>query len=155
MVRFGNDDEGMLLAFNVESGEPIWRLGDDGACYSSPITARIKGTDQLIEWNHNALIGVDMTSGQMHWRFPLPHIGSNQNMPTPTFYNGAILVGGENRGIRQVLPTLEGSTWRVEEGWHQKTSRTGHEHSHRAWKPPVRFFSLWPWSTFLYGHHFG
>ena len=120
MVRFGNDDEGMLLAFNVESGEPLWRLGDDGACYSSPITAKLAGIDQLIEWNHNALIGVDMTSGQMDWRFALPHIGSNQNMPTPTFHNGAILVGGENRGIRQVLPTLEGSTWNVEEGWHQK-----------------------------------
>ena len=26
MVRFGNDDEGMLLAFNVESGEPILGL---------------------------------------------------------------------------------------------------------------------------------
>jgi outer membrane protein assembly factor BamB len=41
-------------------------------------------------------------------------------MPTPNFHNGAILVGGENRGIRQVLPKLEGSTWNVEEGWHQK-----------------------------------
>ena len=120
IVHFGTDEVGALVAFNVETGKEVWRHGQDGASYSSPVVAELAGVRQIIEWNHRALVSVDSQTGKFLWEFPFPHIGSDQNMPTPTIHNGRIILGGENRGIHSILPGLEDGKWRVTDEWHQK-----------------------------------
>lgn len=120
IAHFGNDDQGFLAALDVESGKEIWRSGKDGADYSSPLFHTIDGVPQIVEWNHNGLAGIAPETGKRLWFFSLPHIGSDQNMPTPAILNGVILVGGENRGVRAVQPKLENGTWKATELWHQK-----------------------------------
>ena len=123
-VRFGNDKTGLLVALDIQSGEEKWTQGNDGASYSSPLFAEFFGVRQLVEWNHNDVAGVDLETGRQLWKFPLPHIGSDQNMPTPSILNGRILVGGENRGVRSIKPHLsridDDDVWSVSEQWHQK-----------------------------------
>lgn len=120
IAHFGTDDVGALVALDVATGKEIWKHGNDGASYSSPLLAELSGVQQVIEWNHRALIGVDPRTGKLLWEFPFPHVGSDQNMPTPTVHNGRILVGGENRGIHSVRPALEDGKWNVTHEWHQK-----------------------------------
>ncbi len=120
VIHFGGDDEGLLVAFDVESGRERWSLGDDGAAYASPFIAELFGVRQIVEWNHNALIGVESTTGRKLWEYALPHRGTNQNMPTPSIHQGCIIVGGENRGIRSIQPRLRDGVWSVVENWHQK-----------------------------------
>ena len=120
VIHFGGDDEGLLVALDVETGRERWSLGNDGAAYASPFTTELFGVRQIVEWNHNALIGVESASGRKLWEYALPHRGTNQNMPTPCIHEGCILVGGENRGIRSVQPILRDGVWSVVEKWHQK-----------------------------------
>lgn len=120
IVHFGADDKGLLVALDVKTGKEIWSLGDDGASYSSPLVVEIAGVRQVVEWNHQSLVGVDIKSGRLLWEFPFPHVGSDQNMPTPTFYKGRILLGAENRGIHLIEPKLKNEKWNVTERWHQK-----------------------------------
>jgi outer membrane protein assembly factor BamB len=120
VVHFGTDDEGVLVALDTESGNEVWSFGKDGPSYSSPLLVEIQGVRQIVEWNHRALVGVDSESGRLLWEYPFPHVGSDQNMPTPAFHNGRVLIGGENRGVRSVEPLLEGDVWTVTERWHQK-----------------------------------
>jgi outer membrane protein assembly factor BamB len=120
IVHFGTDEVGALVALNVATGEEVWRQGEDGPSYSSPLLAEIDGIRQVIEWNHRALVGVDSRTGRFLWEFPFPHIGSDQNMPTPTIHNGRVLLGGENRGIHSIRPQLTDAQWTVTEEWHQK-----------------------------------
>jgi len=119
IVHFGTDSEGELLALDVRSGEPLWRQGKDGASYSSPLLVEIQGVRQIVEWNHQALIGVDSQTGRLLWELSFPHAGTDQNMPTPTFHQGSILLGGENRGLHRFDPQRHDGAWRVEEAWHQ------------------------------------
>lgn len=119
-VHFGTDDEGALFALNAKTGEEIWRQGNDGASYSSPLLVEINGVSQIVEWNHNAVVGVESATGRKLWEFPFAHDGSNQNMPTPSFHKGHVLVGGENRGLFSIRPKLENKRWSVEERWFQK-----------------------------------
>ena len=95
----GNDESGRLIAFDAKTGDESWSQGSDGAAYASPLIATLQGERQIVEWNHRALAGVAMDTGELLWEFPLPHLGTNQNMPTPSVYRGSILVGGENRGV--------------------------------------------------------
>ncbi|WP_404305638.1 PQQ-binding-like beta-propeller repeat protein [Neorhodopirellula lusitana] len=120
IAHVGNDDEGALIALDVETGNELWSQGNDGAAYSSPLAVTIHGVRQIVDWNHRALVSVDRDSGLAFWEFPLPQYTSNQNMPTPTWHNGRILLGGENRGIYGLEPEINDGKWSVKERWFQK-----------------------------------
>ncbi|MFP6753735.1 MAG: PQQ-binding-like beta-propeller repeat protein, partial [Pirellulaceae bacterium] len=120
IVHFGTDEQGALVALDVASGKEAWNLGKDGPSYSSPLVVEIDKVRQVVEWNHQALVGVEITSGRLLWEHPFPHVGSDQNMPTPVFHNGHVLLGGENRGIHSLQPRLNGDKWTVKENWHQE-----------------------------------
>jgi hypothetical protein len=40
-------------------------------------------------------------------------------MPSPVLHQGHVLVGGENRGVRSIEPTLDDGVWTVQERWYQ------------------------------------
>lgn len=120
IVHFGTDEAGALMALDVETGKVIWSQGKDGASYSSPLLAEIDGVKQVLDWNHRALVGVENQTGRLLWEFPFPHEGTNQNMPTPVFHEGIVILGGENRGISGLKPQLKNGRWSAPELWHQK-----------------------------------
>lgn len=123
IAHFGNNESGLLVALDVRTGKVIWTQGNDAPCYSSPLLVEHEGIRQIIEWNHRALVGVNSKTGKLLWEFPFPHLGTNQNMPTPAFHEGKVLLGGENRGLHGIEPKLENGKWSVKAYWsHRKVS---------------------------------
>jgi outer membrane protein assembly factor BamB len=120
IAHFGNDKEGVLAALDVATGKVVWTQGKDGTCYSSPLLVEHKGVRQIIEWNHRALVGVESKTGKLLWEHPFPHLTHNQNMPTPSFFNGQVLLGGENRGVHGLEPQLKNGKWTVKQHWSQR-----------------------------------
>lgn len=120
VVHFGTDGEGALIALDAATGKEVWRHGSDGPSYSSPISIEIGGSRQIVDWNERALTAVDSESGQSLWELPYAQTGTDQNMPTPTFHDGRVLLGAENRGIRSLEPRHENGDWSVNEVWFQK-----------------------------------
>ncbi|TWT68010.1 PQQ-binding-like beta-propeller repeat protein [Crateriforma conspicua] len=119
ILHLGGDDDGALFAFNAETGETVWRSGTEGASYSSPLIATIDGTEQVVQWNHQSLVGVRLTDGQPLWSYPFPHVGSDQNMPTPTIIGSTIFLSGENRGAHGLSIEHDGEFWSAKSVWHQ------------------------------------
>ncbi|GIW94723.1 MAG: serine/threonine protein kinase [Pirellulaceae bacterium] len=118
LVHVGNDEQGgALLCLNTADGTEIWRVAGDGPCYSSPVVAELDGVVQLVEWNHQAVVGVDIQTGNVLWRYALPHVGPDQNMPTPILFQYYVIIGAENRGFRALRPQREGDSWRVDVVW--------------------------------------
>jgi outer membrane protein assembly factor BamB len=120
IVHIGDDEKGSLVALDVKTGKGVWSQGNDGTSYSSPLVVEIAGVRQIVMWNHEALVGVESKTGDLLWRYPFPHVSNNQNMPTPVLHKGHIIVGGENRGIRSVKPTLLDGKWSAKEIWKQE-----------------------------------
>lgn len=120
IAHFGTEEEGALVALDVGTGKEIWSQGKDGPCYSSPLLVEIGGVRQVVEWNHRVLAGVESRSGRLLWEYPFPHESHNQNMPTPAFHKGRVLLGGENRGVHSIEPRLKDGAWTVMKRWSQK-----------------------------------
>ena len=120
-LHLGTDGQGQLLALDTETGKQVWTHGKDGPSYSSPLLVEIDGVKQVIDWNERVLTGVDAKTGRKLWEIDAPQNFLDQNMPTPTFHKGRILLGAENRGIRGLDPKRENGEWRVHQRWHQKT----------------------------------
>lgn len=120
IVHFGTDDQGALIALDAATGEEIWLTGHDGASYASPILVEIQGVRQIVELNMKNVVGVDTVRGERLWQHPYPQAGTDQNMVTPAFHHGIVLVGGENRGIVALEPRRSGEVWTVRERWHQR-----------------------------------
>ena len=120
IVHLGNDGVGALMAFDVKSGREVWSQGEHGSSYSSPLLVEIAGVRQVVQWNHETLAGVESRTGKLLWEYPAPHRSHNQNMPTPVFHKGRILLGGENRGIKCLEPLLKDGKWSVNRLWHQR-----------------------------------
>ena len=120
IVHLGNDKAGALMAFDVESGREVWEQGEHGTSYSSPLLVEIGGVRQVVQWNHETLAGVESRTGKLLWEYPAPHRSHNQNMPTPVFHKGRILLGGENRGIKCLEPVLKDGRWTVSRVWYQR-----------------------------------
>ena len=120
IVHLGNDGAGALMAFDVKSGREVWKQGEHGTSYSSPLLVEIAGVRQVVQWNHETLAGVESRTGKLLWEYPAPHRSHNQNMPTPVFHKGRILLGGENRGIKCLEPALKDGKWLVKRLWHQR-----------------------------------
>ena len=120
VVHLGTDGQGALIALDAKSGKEVWSQGRDGPAYSSPLLVEIQGIRQIVEWNERSLVGVDSGSGRLLWEHPFPQVRTDQNMPTPTFHRGLVLLGGENRGLHGIEPKLEGGAWKVKERWRQE-----------------------------------
>ena len=120
IAHFGTDFDGAVMALNTASGKRIWRQGKDGPHYASPLLVEIQGVRQIVDWNERALVGIDSKTGRKLWEVAAKGNMLDQNMPTPVFYRGRILLGAENRGIRCLEPRLNNGVWSVRQQWHQK-----------------------------------
>ncbi|MFP6739915.1 MAG: PQQ-binding-like beta-propeller repeat protein, partial [Planctomycetota bacterium] len=120
IAHYGTEEEGALIALDAVTGKEVWSQGKDGPCYSSPLLVEIGGVRQVVEWNHRVLAGVESESGRLLWEYPFPHETHNQNMPTPVFHKGRVLLGGENRGVHSIEPLYKAGKWTVKKRWSQK-----------------------------------
>lgn len=122
-VHTGSCENGALFCINVESGKDIWVNAEYANCYSSPLIETVAGVRQLVELNHSGICGADLKTGKILWRHAFTHHGNNQNTPTPVRCGELFVLGGENRGMFAVKPSLKNGEWSVEEVWrHRKVS---------------------------------
>ena len=126
IAHVGSCEKGALIAWDAATGKVVWRNDADPSCYSSPVVTTLEGVRQLVEWNHEAVVGVDLRSGKVLWRFPFPHRGNAQNIPTPVVHAGKILAGGEDRGMHCVVPSYRDKKWSVSSAWFNKEAATDH-----------------------------
>jgi outer membrane protein assembly factor BamB len=116
IVHLGANDQGALTAFETASGKPRWRWSGDGPAYASPVVASLGGTRQLVTQSENAVIGLDVGSGQLLWRIPF-RTSFDQNSVTPVVVNNLVVFAGLDNPTTAVRIVRTGNTWTPEPAW--------------------------------------
>jgi outer membrane protein assembly factor BamB len=98
-------DKGLLVAFNKETGEEIWRSKEakGKAPYSSVIVAEIGGVRQYIQAMDKGLVGIAAKDGRLLWHYDKEF--SDMAINTPIFHNQQVFVtAGWNQGCYLIQP---------------------------------------------------
>lgn len=61
-----------LAAFDLASGDLLWRVGEDQISYSSPVELEIAGQRQIVTVQEDFVVSYSIEDGREYWRAPWP-----------------------------------------------------------------------------------
>lgn len=68
----GGADGNSVVAFDRKTGKEVWKALNDPPGYSSPISIRVAGLQQVVFFTGDSLVGLTAREGRLLWRFPWP-----------------------------------------------------------------------------------
>lgn len=99
-----------VAAYDVNSGQLSWKVGNDRCGYSSPAIRQVAGTTQLVAYTGNSVLGIDPGAGKILWRFPYV-TDYDCNIATPLAHRGRVFISsGENHGSAMLAIAPEEAT---------------------------------------------
>lgn len=101
VVHVGAKPGGCLLALDGRNGRVVWRGGDDGAGYCTPILVEHAGRRQLVAWTPEHVVGHDPDDGTVLWKTPYK-VTYGVSIATPIFQEGLVLVAGYWEGTKAI-----------------------------------------------------
>jgi outer membrane protein assembly factor BamB len=117
IVHVGGHDSGALTAFNLQSGETIWKWAEDGPAYTSPIITTLAGKTQLVTQSQEHCLGVDPAGGELLWKFRYT-TQYTMNIATPVRYRDLVIFSGYRRGTTAYRIAAVAGKWTAEQAWH-------------------------------------
>ncbi|HET9533026.1 MAG TPA: PQQ-binding-like beta-propeller repeat protein, partial [Blastocatellia bacterium] len=70
IVLPGGQSGRSVVAYNKQTGEPVWRSLDDRQAYVSPILATLGGQRQIVVVTSRRVVGLAIENGDMLWEYP-------------------------------------------------------------------------------------
>jgi outer membrane protein assembly factor BamB len=83
VVSAGGPGGRSLVAYDQESGRPVWAGGNDAAGYSSPFVAELAGVKQILIFNSATVAAHDPATGALLWEHAWPAEQPNVSQPLP------------------------------------------------------------------------
>ena len=106
---------GVLVAYDLATGDPRWIGPDGGQGYSSPHLLTVDGVPQILLMSKVGATSVAPTDGTLLWEHPWPKGRIVQ--PALTSDGDLLLSAGEGRGMRRIAVAHGPDGWTIEEHW--------------------------------------
>ena len=119
IVTLGKEAKKNLAAFDISSGELVWRAGDYRSSYASPVVATLAGKLQVVAFQQKSIDGYEIESGEILWSFP---IGNSQgNCASPLILDDTVITSsGYGYGTHRIQITAKDGGFGAEEMWHTR-----------------------------------
>lgn len=118
------DSKQTLVAFDRESGQEVWRGGDDQISYSSPVLTELSGQLQILYVSEKQLAGYAIESGEQLWSTPwlgASNGAASVSQPVVIDANRVLLTKGYGTGARLIQFSLEDQRWTISVVWENAT----------------------------------
>ena len=119
VVTLGKKAEQNLAAFDISTGDLVWRAGDYSSSYASPVLAELAGKRQIVMFQQKSVDGYDVASGEILWSFP---IGNSQgNCASPLIVGDTVITSsGYGYGTHRIEVSQVGDGYEAKELWHTR-----------------------------------
>jgi outer membrane protein assembly factor BamB len=116
-VFAGGPDGKSVLAYDADSGEPVWYGGDGRGGYSSTQLMRIGGTEQVMIATDQGLTALEPTHGTVLWHHASPR-GQGDRITQPMAVGDSdVVLGTPHAGLQRLRLTHQGENWTQETVW--------------------------------------
>ncbi len=113
IVSAGGSPGRALVAYDRNTGDPVWAQGSGGLAYSSPVLMRLSGRDQIVMLNKASVGGHDPETGIPLWEQEFPR--EQPNVAQPLWLS-------ENRVLFSVGYGIGSKVFEISEGTDQALS---------------------------------
>lgn len=107
ILPLGGKENGVVVAFDVNSGSEVWKVSGMPCTYSSPVFMTI-GETIIVDQSETALVGITM-DGQLIGEIPTTCLQRFYNSSTPVIDGPNIMVGGAGTGTKMYQVTNDGA----------------------------------------------
>jgi outer membrane protein assembly factor BamB len=113
--------EGILAAYDIDTGDPRWFGPDGGKGYSSPHLATLDGVVQVLMISEVGATGFSPSDGKLLWEHPWP--GERIIQPALMPDGDLMFSAGAGKGLRRITVSNGTGSWNTEERWTSKRLR--------------------------------
>ncbi len=123
-LPIGGQNGRSVAGFDLDSGELIWASQDDRAAYSSPISARLAGREQILFLMASKLFAVEPADGRLLWSYDWPtYDGVNAASPLVIEGDRVFISSGYDQGASMLQVRAVDGGLEAEEIWRSRVMR--------------------------------
>lgn len=114
----GDTKEAGIVAFDLKTGQTIWKATTERASYSSPVAATLGGKRQVVFATRLKLLSVDPTDGKVLWEFPFGQLGPAVTGANPVIVGDRVFISASyGFGATSIKVTNKGAAaeWNSDE----------------------------------------
>jgi len=129
-----------MAAFRQSDGGLVWKKGDTGNAYSSPLLINVDGLDQVVELMARSVFAVNPLNGDLSW-YVMHDAPYGLNVSTPVWGSGNLLFvsTGYGFGSRAIEVKRSENSVSAKELWH--SNRFGIHHGNAIRIGDTLYFS--------------
>lgn len=120
IVQVGKEDNGGILALNLDSGQPRWEWTQDGPAYGSPVLMNVQAVRQVVAFTQTKLVGLTVADGKLLWELSFPPLERSYNSVSPIVDGQTVIYAGAQRGTFAVRIEKQGDSWAPHTLWENK-----------------------------------
>ena len=68
IAQLGGDGDGVIVAFDLTTGDEKWKWGGDSPAYGSPMLMTVGGTQVVIAPTDKNMVGLQIDDGKLLWQ---------------------------------------------------------------------------------------
>ena len=108
-----------VVCFQKKTGKVVWASESDVPGYAAPFIATVAGVKQLVSFTADGVIGLDVNTGKLLWRFPVKTAFA-RHVTTPVVVGDMVIVSSHQVGLIGIRVSKDGNGLKAEQAWLNK-----------------------------------
>ena len=117
IAHLGGEEEGAIIAFDLNNGNQKWKWTGDGPAYASPVLMNVENTKMIIEQTKSDIVSIATADGTLLWEIPSPAERRFYNSATPIVNGQTVIYTGQGQGTKAFKIQKEGNNFSAVELW--------------------------------------
>lgn len=115
-IHLGGSENGVIISFNTEDGNEIWKVEGEPCTYSSPVLMKIGNQEILVVQTETDVLGLTL-DGKELFRIPTPAERRFYNSTTLIIDGANIIIAGQGSGTWSYKIEKAGETYSFSKNW--------------------------------------
>lgn len=117
IAHLGGKENGAIIAYSLETGDPKWQWTEEGPEYASPSILTVDGTKQIVTLTEKSVVGIGVADGKLLWSLSFLPERRAYNAATPIIDGHTVIYTGAGRGAKAVKIEKQADGFVAKEIW--------------------------------------